>query len=52
VGLLSSSDPRVHFGRKTESKVASFEVRRPSGIVQALTDVAANQFLKIEGPQK
>ena len=52
VGLLPSSDPRVHFGSGTESKVASIEVRWPSGIVQTLTDVAADQVLKIEGPPK
>ena len=52
VGLLSSSDPRVHFGLGTESKVASIEVGWPSGIVQTLTDVAADQILKIEEPQK
>jgi len=52
VGLLSSGDPRVHFGSETESKVAPIEVRWPSGIAQALTDVAAGQVLKIEGPTK
>jgi ASPIC and UnbV len=50
VGLLSSRDPRLHLGRGTESKVASIEVCWPSGIVQTVTDVAADQILKIEGP--
>jgi hypothetical protein len=52
VGLLSSSDPRVHFGLGAENRVASIELRWPSGIVQALTDVAADQILKIEEPEK
>jgi hypothetical protein len=52
VGLLPFSDPRVHFGSVTESKVASSEVRWPSGIVQAHTYVAADDVLKTEGPQK
>jgi hypothetical protein len=52
VGLLPSGDPRVHFGSGTESKVASIEVRWPSGIVQTVTNVAADQVLKIKGPQK
>ena len=52
VGLLPSSDLRAHFGSGTESKVASIEVHRPSGIVQTLTDVSADQVPKIEGPPK
>jgi hypothetical protein len=50
--LLSSSDPRLLFSPGTESKVASIEVGWPSGIVQTVTDVAADQILKIEGPKK
>jgi hypothetical protein len=52
VGLMSSSDPRVHFGPGTESKVAPIEVGWPSGIVQTVTEVAADQILKIEGPHQ
>ena len=52
VGLLSSSDPRVHFGLGAESKVASIEVRWPSVTVQIVADVTADQNLKIEGPHK
>src|SRR5260370_15805891 len=40
VGPLSSSDPRVHFGPGTESKVVSIEVRWLSRILQTVTDVA------------
>ena len=52
VRLLSSSDPRLHFGPGTESKVALIEVRWQGGIVQTRTDVAADQVLKIEEPTK
>ncbi len=50
VGFMSSSDKRVHFGLGEESKVASIEIRWPSGILQVLKDVAADQFLKIDEP--
>lgn len=51
-GLFPCNDPRVHLGSGAESKVASIEVSWPSGIVRTVTDVAADQVLKIEGPQK
>jgi hypothetical protein len=50
-GFMSSSDKRVHFGLGQESKIGSLEIRWPSGIVQALKNVAADQFLKIDEPQ-
>ena len=49
-GFMSSSDKRVHFGLGEESKVASVEIRWPSGIRQVLKDVAADQFLKVGEP--
>lgn len=49
-GFMSSSDKRVHFGLGEESKVASIEIRWPSGIRQVLKDIAADQFLKIDEP--
>jgi enediyne biosynthesis protein E4 len=52
VGLFPFSDLRVHFASGTESKAASIQVRWPSGTVQTVKDVAADQILKIEGPQK
>jgi len=48
VGLMSSSDKRVHFGLGGETRIASIEIRWPRGGVQRLTDVAADQFLKVE----
>ena len=50
VGLMSSSDKRVHFGLGEETRIASIEIRWPRGAMQKLTDVAADQFLKVEEP--
>jgi hypothetical protein len=51
VGFMSSSDRRVHFGLGSETSAASIEIRWPSGVVQTLTNVAADQILKVEEPQ-
>ena len=50
VGFMSSSDKRMHFGLGAEKQAASIEIRWPRGAVQRLTDVAADQFLKVEEP--
>jgi len=50
VGFMSSSDKRVHFGLGQETKIASIEIRWPSGIRQVLKDVAVDQFLKVDEP--
>jgi hypothetical protein len=50
VGFMSSSDKRVHFGLGEETKIASIEIRWPSGIEQVVKDVAADQFLKVDEP--
>jgi len=47
---LSSSDKRVHFGLGADTKVASIEIHWPSGIVQTLHDVAADQILQVDEP--
>jgi hypothetical protein len=52
VGFMSSSDKRVHFGLGQETRVASIEIRWPSGIQQVLKDVAADQFLKVDEPHE
>jgi hypothetical protein len=44
---LSSSDKRVHFGLGTE-KVATIEIRWPSGIRQTIKNVSADQILRID----
>jgi hypothetical protein len=48
VGFMSSSDKRVHFGLGPEMKIQSIEIRWPSGTIQTLKGVAADQFLKVE----
>jgi len=52
VGFMSSSDKRVHFGLGKETTVKTIELRWPSGIVQVLKDVKADQFLKVEEPPR
>jgi hypothetical protein len=49
VGYASASDLRVHFGVGRESKSA-LEIHWPSGTVQELKDVPANQLLQIQEP--
>jgi len=50
VGFMSSSDKRVHFGLGAEKKLASVEIKWPSGKTQVLKNVKADQFLKVEEP--
>ncbi len=45
---LSSSDKRVHFGLGADSVVQMVEIRWPSGIVQTLKNVRADQILQID----
>jgi hypothetical protein len=45
---LSSSDKRVHFGLAGESTIREIEIRWPSGIVQKLQNVKADQILQID----
>jgi hypothetical protein len=47
---LSSGDKRVHFGLGKEKNVESIEIRWPSGIVQALKSIPADQVLQIDEP--
>jgi enediyne biosynthesis protein E4 len=49
---LSSSDKRVHFGLGSEKVVRSLEIRWPSGTVQVVNNVAADQILQIDEPAK
>jgi hypothetical protein len=46
---LASSDPRLHFGLGPHTR-ARVEVRWPSGQVQQLGEVEADQFLKLTEP--
>ena len=49
VGYASSSDPRVHFGLGAQSSV-EVEIHWPTGAVQKLGSVKANQYLTVEEP--
>jgi enediyne biosynthesis protein E4 len=46
----SSSDGPVHFGLGKDARAESVEIHWPSGTVQTLQDVAADQVLKIVEP--
>ncbi|MFZ0735287.1 MAG: CRTAC1 family protein [Candidatus Sulfotelmatobacter sp.] len=52
VGYASSSDSRVHFGLGKNRIIKDLEIRWPSGIKQVLHDVAADQILTVEEPQR
>jgi len=52
VGFMSSSDKRVHFGLGAEKNIASLEIRWPSGIVQKLKNVRADQILTVKEPAR
>ena len=45
---LTASDPRLHFGLESRTKVDLVEVRWPSGLVQRLEQVPVNEMLIIE----
>ena len=47
---LSQNDPRLHFGLGDRSRVEEIEVRWPSGAVQKLEDIKANQFITLTEP--
>ena len=46
----SSSDPRVHFGLGNAESVNLIRIRWPSGVIQTLNDVKADQFLTVTEP--
>ena len=49
-GYLSQNDPRPHFGLGAYREVDTLTVKWPSGVVQTLQHVAADQFLTITEP--
>jgi hypothetical protein len=49
---LSASDKRVHFGLGTSRKVRLLEINWPSGIVQQLNSVDANQIITVREPNR
>jgi enediyne biosynthesis protein E4 len=52
VGYASSSPAMVHFGTGKVVKIEQIEIRWPSGIVQVLRNVVANQVLEVHEPSK
>ena len=52
VGFMSSSDKRVHFGLGAETGISSLEIKWPSGIVQTLKDLKADQILRVDEPAR
>ncbi len=52
VGYGGASDVRVHFGLGKDETVTRLEVRWPSGIVQVLENVPADQVLVVKEPEK
>ncbi len=50
VGYASSSEPLVRFGLGGEAAVKMLQIRWPSGRVQELRDVRADQVLKVREP--
>lgn len=46
-GYLSQNDPRIHFGLASASEVEEVEVHWPSGKIQKLTKLPANQIVSI-----
>jgi enediyne biosynthesis protein E4 len=44
----SSSDPRVHFGIGTDVKLTAVKIQWPSGVVQLLQNVSADQILVVK----
>jgi hypothetical protein len=50
IGFMSSSDKRIHFGLGRERKIKNLVIHWPSGIVQKLTSIAADQVLRVQEP--
>ena len=49
-GYLSQNDPRIHFGLAKNNMVEKIEIRWPSGKVQVLNNIKANQILTVKEP--
>ena len=47
---LSSNDKRVHFGLGASDVIKTLEIRWPSGVVQLIENVKADQILKLSEP--
>ena len=49
---LSASDKRVHFGMGSDAVARQIEIRWPSGIVQKLEQVRADEILQVDEPSE
>lgn len=49
---LSASDKRVHFGIGSADSIALMTIEWPSGIVQRIENIKANQIVKVREPVK
>jgi hypothetical protein len=49
---ISASDKRAHFGLGPSKKAQVVEITWPSGIVQRLESIAANQILTVKEPSR
>ena len=49
-GYLSQNDPRVHFGLAKNEIVDKIEIKWPSGKLQVLENIKANQILTVKEP--
>jgi hypothetical protein len=49
---LAASDKRVHFGLGSSKKIRLIEITWPSGIVQRLESVSADQILQVKEPSR
>jgi hypothetical protein len=47
-GYISQSDFRLHFGLGSATKIDVLEIRWPSGLVEKLEDLPANQILSLK----
>jgi hypothetical protein len=50
-GYLSQSDCRIHFGVGDNEQIDKVEIRWPTGKIQTLTNVKANQILEVKEVQ-
>ncbi len=48
VGMMSSSDKRVHFGLADESRIETIQIRWPNGATRKMVRPKAEQFLRID----
>lgn len=49
-GYLSQNDPRIHFGLGKNEIVEKIEIKWPSGKVQVLENIKANQIVEVKEP--